>query len=327
MAKGFRSGTSTTNGLGLKMFQEDDLWNLHYATLDVLSKIGVKVESEKAREIYAGIGCSVDSQTHIVKIPPYLVEDAMTTAPSSFRACGRNPKNDWYCEGSRTGFVNFGESVNIIDPYTRKRRKPNKKDIWDSARMVNAMENIAVFERCMVPEDVNPHVGQVWVAEGFYNNCTKHALIGMNRPENIRAACKMGAIVSGGEDKFRERPLFTTSCDPISPLVHSKGAVDSLIQAIECGISSKINPMGLPGGTTCVHLAGTLVTHNAEVTSMFVLGQAVKKGVPLIYGTSTAMMDLRSTLSAVGTPELALFSAAVANVAQFYKVPSFVAGG
>ena len=60
---------------------------------------------------------------------------------------------------------------------------------------------------------------------------------------------------------------------------------------------------------------------------MFVLGQAVKKGVPLIYGTSTAMMDLRSTLSAVGTPELALFSAAVANVAQFYKVPSFVAGG
>ena len=50
MAKGFRSGTSTTNGLGLKMFQEDDLWNLHYATLDVLSKIGVKVESEKARD-------------------------------------------------------------------------------------------------------------------------------------------------------------------------------------------------------------------------------------------------------------------------------------
>lgn len=327
MAKGFRAGTSTAKGLGLKMFQEDDLWGLHYATLDVLSKIGVKVESEKAREILAGIGCTVDKETHIVKIPPYLVEDAMSTAPSTFRACGRNPEKDWYCEGTRTGFVNFGESVSIIDPYTRKRRKPNRKDVWDSARMVNAMDNIAVFERCMVPDDVNPHVGQVWVAEGFYNNCSKHALIGMNRPENIRAACKMGAIVSGGEDKFRERPLFTTSCDPISPLVHSRGAVDSFIQALECGISSKINPMGLPGGTTCVHLAGTLVTHNAEVTSMFVLGQAVKKGAPLIYGTSTAMMDLRTTLSAVGTPELALFSAAVANIAQFYKVPSFVAGG
>lgn len=327
MAKGFRAGTSTAKGLGLKMFQEDDLWGLHYATLDVLSKIGVKVESERAREILAGIGCTVDKETHIVKIPPYLVEDAMSTAPSTFRACGRNPEKDWYCEGTRTGFVNFGESVSIIDPYTRKRRKPNRKDVWDSARMVNAMDNIAVFERCMVPDDVNPHVGQVWVAEGFYNNCSKHALIGMNRPENIRAACKMGAIVSGGEDKFRERPLFTTSCDPISPLVHSRGAVDSFIQALECGISSKINPMGLPGGTTCVHLAGTLVTHNAEVTSMFVLGQAVKKGAPLIYGTSTAMMDLRTTLSAVGTPELALFSAAVANIAQFYKVPSFVAGG
>lgn len=99
MTKGFRSGTNTSNGLGLKMFHEDDLWTLHYATLDVLSKIGVKVESEKAREIYAGIGCFVDNETHIVKIPAWLVEDAMSTAPSTFRACGRNPEKERYSHG------------------------------------------------------------------------------------------------------------------------------------------------------------------------------------------------------------------------------------
>jgi trimethylamine--corrinoid protein Co-methyltransferase len=53
----------------------------------------------------------------------------------------------------------------------------------------------------------------------------------------------------------------------------------------------------------------------------------VKKGHPMVYGTSTTMMDLRTTVACVGTPELALFSAAVAKLAQFYNLPSWVAGG
>jgi trimethylamine--corrinoid protein Co-methyltransferase len=137
----------------------------------------------------------------------------------------------------------------------------------------------------------------------------------------------MGYVVSGGEDKFRERPLFSQSTDPVSPLVHSKGATDTLIQAIRLGVPAKINSMGLAGGTTCVHLASTLVTHNAEMLSMFVLSQLVKKGHPMVYGTSTALMDLRTTIASVGCPELALFSAAVAKMAQFYNIPSWVAGG
>ena len=46
-----------------------------------------------------------------------------------------------------------------------------------------------------------------------------------------------------------------------------------------------------------------------------------------VYGSSTAMMDLRTTCSAMGSPEAALFSAFVAKMAQFYKVPSWVSGG
>lgn len=57
------------------------------------------------------------------------------------------------------------------------------------------------------------------------------------------------------------------------------------------------------------------------------LGQLVKKGYPMVYGTSTTMIDLRTTIAAVGTPELAIYSAAVAKLAQFYGIPSWVAGG
>ncbi len=85
--------------------------------------------------------------------------------------------------------------------------------------------------------------------------------------------------------------------------------------------------MGLIGGTTCINMASTLVTHNAEVLSMIVLGQSVRRGHPLVYGSTTGILDLKTCLAAVGAPESALFSAAIAKLAQFYKVPSWVAGG
>lgn len=325
--RGIHAGSARLEGIGLNMFTYDELYDIHLATLDVLWNIGVKVESEQAREIFYSHGCTVNPETHIVKIPAHLVEDAIRSIPKTFRACGRNPENDWLNESNRTGFVNFGEAVQMIDPYTRKIRKPSKKDVDDVTRFCEAMDQIVIYERALGPHEVDPDVAQVHIAESFYNYSTKHAYIGMNRPENMRAAAKMGYVVAGGEDKFRERPLFSQSTDPVSPLVHSKGATDTLLEAIKMGVPAKINSMGLAGGTTCVNLAATLVTHNAEILSMFVLGQLVKRGYPMVYGTSTTMMDLRTTVACVGTPELALFSAAVAKLAQFYMIPSWVAGG
>ncbi len=327
LARGLLTNTAKYPALGLNMFTDDELFEVHLATLDVLWNVGVKVESKEAREIFAGIGCTVDEASHIVKIPAWLVEDAINTVPPNYRAYARDPKNDWYCEAGRTGFVNFGEAVNVIDPYTRERRNPNMDDLWNSVTMIDNLDSIVLFERNIVPKEVNPHVGQLYVLEAFLNNSTKPAYIGMHDPQNVKYAIKMGGIVAGSEEKFRERPWFGTSTDPISPLVQSQGATEALILATKTGIPVKINPMGLAGGTTCVHLAGTMVTHNAEVLSMFVLGQALKRGVPMVYGSSTAMMDLRTTVSCVGSPELALISAFVAKIAQFYKVPSWVAGG
>ena len=325
--RGLHAGSTRMDGIGLNMFTDDELYDIHLATLDVLWNIGVKVESEEAREILYSNGCTLDRDTNIIKIPAYLVEDALRSIPKTFRACGRNPENDWLNESNRTGFVNFGEAVTMIDPYSRELRKPFKQDVDDVTRFCEAMDQVIVFERAIAPSEVDPDVAQVHIAESFYNHSTKHAYIGMNRPENMRAVAKMGYVVSGGEDKFRERPLFSQSTDPVSPLVHSKGATDTLIQAIRLGVPAKINSMGLAGGTTCVHLASTLVTHNAEILSMFVLSQMVKKGHPMVYGTSTTMIDLRTTVACVGTPELALFSSAVAKMAQFYQIPSWVAGG
>jgi trimethylamine--corrinoid protein Co-methyltransferase len=85
--------------------------------------------------------------------------------------------------------------------------------------------------------------------------------------------------------------------------------------------------MAMAGGSSPTHLAGTLVTHNAEVLGGLVLNQLTCKGAPFMYGSSTTAMDLRLGTAAVGTPECAMINAAVARLARYYSLPSFVAGG
>lgn len=325
--RNLQPGTLLTSGIGLSMFSEDELEKIHLATLEILLEMGVKVESTQALEIFDGAGCNVNKETQIVKIPAHIVEDSIRSCPATFKACGRDPEKDYVCENGRSGFVNFGEAPKMIDPKTRKLRTPMKADVDEATVFLDALDQVIVFERPLTPSNMDQEICSLYNTKAFLNSCTKHGYIGINSVENMRTCFKMASIVAGGEDKFRERPIFSTTCDPISPLMHSKEACDVLIEACRLGVPLKINPLGLAGGTTCMNLASTLVTHNAENLSMIVLGQAVRKGHPMVYGSSTSIMDLKNGLAAMGAPEMGVFSAAIAKLAKFYRLPSWVSGG
>ncbi len=312
---------------GLNVLSPNDLEQIHLATLDVLWNIGLKVKSRNARDILGDNGCVVDKQTEIVKIPSNLVEDAIHSAPATFRAHAINPENDYVVGGTRTGFVNFGEAPALMDPVTRKPRPATKADVDNTVRFVDTLDNIVGWERPLTPRDLDEDMASIYNTYSFLSHSSKHGFLGVYTVEHFRAAVKMGAVIAGGEDKLRHSPLFTVSSDPISPLVLSEEATDVLIECCKFGVPVKINALGLAGGTTCVDLASTLVTHNAEVLGSITLGQLVRKGAPLVYAGSTSIMDMSTTLAAMGAPEMAMISAALAKLAQFYKMPSWVGGG
>lgn len=314
-------------GFGLNVFSQDDLQQIHLATLDVLWDIGLRVKSPKAREILGDNGCVVDRKTEIVKFPPHLVEGAIQSAPATVRAHAIDPANDYVAGGKKTGFVNFGEAAALMDPETRKVRPATRKDVDDTVRFIDALDNMIGWERPLTPCDVDEDMASIYNSYAFFSRSSKHGFLGIYTVEHFQAAVRMGAIVAGGEDELRRSPLFTCSADPVSPLVLTEEAADVLIEACRFGVPVKVNGLGLCGGTTCVDLASTLVTHNAEVLGSVTLGQLVRRGAPMIYAGSTSIMDLRTSLAAMGAPEMAMISAALAKLAQFYKMPSWVGGG
>lgn len=99
-----------------------------------------------------------------------------------------------------------------------------------------------------------------------------------------------------------------------------------MIEASLAGVPMLILSMGLAGGTTPATIAGTLVVTNAEILAGIVLTQIVNKHTPVIYGSSTTIMDMQRATSPVGAPEHAMFGAAVGQIGHYYGIPTYVGG-
>lgn len=327
MKRSLKAGKRHSGGFGLNVFTDDELYEIHLATLEVLKGTGVYVENEKALEIFDGGGAIVNPKNGIVKIPPHVVEDAIRAAPSTFHAYGRIPESDIVLEANRISFTNFGEGIRFVDPKTGELKDTTKADIEKASRIIDYLEHVETYERCMCSHDKPPEVQALHNAEASLTNTTKHHWLGPVNAYQSRRIVEMLVAIAGSNEQLRERPFLTFVSCPVSPLKLPKDHCDIIMEAAQNGLGLNVIGMAMSGGSSPIHLAGTLVSQNCEVLSSLVLNQLVCKGSPFVYGSSTCAMDLRRATASVGSPELAMISAAVARLARYYSLPCFVAGG
>ena len=55
-----RASIDGGRGFGLKAFSEDELYTIHLATLEVLAQTGIRVECDRAMDIFEGSAVAVD---------------------------------------------------------------------------------------------------------------------------------------------------------------------------------------------------------------------------------------------------------------------------
>jgi trimethylamine--corrinoid protein Co-methyltransferase len=327
MQRRLKAGKNRNSGFSLNLMTDDEIHEIHLATLHTLKNTGVFVENEKALEIYHGAGCTVDAKTKTVKIPPYVVEDAIYTAPATFVAYGRHPESDVALEDNRVTFTNFGEGIMFVDPETGEHRDTTKKDIEMASRLIDYLENVETYERAMCSHDKPPEVQAIHNAEASLTNTTKHHWLGPVNGFQLEKIVDICAAITGSREKLRERPLLSFTTCPISPLKLTDHHCEIIMGAARHGMGVNVIGMAMSGGSGPVHLAGTLVVQNCEVLASLVLSQLSQKGVPFMYGSSTCPLDLRRATATVGSPETGMISAAVARLARYYSLPCFVAGG
>ncbi len=207
-------------------------------------------------------------------------------------------------------------------------RDSNEQDLANIAKLCDAMDGLSFFS---LPVSARNWAGNgsedVHEAYTSMKNTTMHFHHIDPVADNVKYYFEMvKAYYHGDEYKALNYPIMSMLVCPTSPLELSYNAAQCIIQGARYGIPVNVLSMAMAGGSSPVFLAGTLVTHNAEILSGIVLSQLAKPGAKIMYGSSTTTFDLKRGTAPVGSPELGLISAAVAKMGQYYGLPVFTAG-
>ncbi|MBW2296010.1 MAG: trimethylamine methyltransferase family protein [Deltaproteobacteria bacterium] len=313
----------------LNGFSDENIDLIHQATLAILEKTGIRVESREAVEIFQGSGAGVEKDDHgfRVKFSPALVEECVRFAPGTITLYGRDPRYDITLEKGRSCFTLFGENINVIDPYSQKLRACTKKDLGQATRVADALDEIAIVEKCMGSHEKPAQTQSLHNYEAMVTNTGKHVLHGFFSAENTKKIVDMAAACAGGMDNFKKRPCVTAVVCPTSPLTLVQQCCEVIIETARSGVGICCVTMPLSGTTSPATLAGTLVLQNAELLSALVLTQLAAKHTPFIYGSCATIMDLKIGNPAMGAPENGMLSVGTAKLAQYYDIPSWCGSG
>jgi len=288
----------------------------------IIEKVGVRFPSERALDIWAANGATVDREKKTVKVKGELIESALKKCPPVYPLAARNPDQDLMLDGNHVFLGTDGCGVEVIDIHTGLRRTSELQDIRDIARIADATEEVAFHWVPVSAQDTPVETRGLHEIKQFGRTPPS-----MCKPESIykeceaKAAIDMAAMIAGGKDALRQRPVLSLMQCTASPLGHDGGSLDAAMLAAEAGIPTGFMTMAACLTTGPATLAGTLVVGNAEVITGTALLQLAYPGAPVFYAAAQTASDLRTGAYTGGGPEDFLFGAATNILSDFYNIP------
>ena len=211
MAKKHRGPGKGLIGGRYKPLTDEQVRQIHEASLAILERTGVQVEEPEALRLFTEAGTDVDGNR--VRLPQSLIEDTLDKAPSRVVLAGRNPDNDLILEGARVHIGTGGAALQVLDLETSKIRKAVLRDVARMARIVDALDNIHFYLIPIYPTDMSKENVEINKYYASLANTSKHVQAGVYTIQGIRDVVEMCERISGGAGPLRERPLvsFITS--------------------------------------------------------------------------------------------------------------------
>lgn len=306
----------------LKILEKNDLEAIHGATLKVLERTGILVNSDQTLSLLASKGYQVDRKTKIVKMPEDMVMEAVKSCEHNFKWHARSEKNTVDVVDGRTKIGPGSQCLHYLDPETDKVRSPLLKDGIMIARLLDALDSAAIAYVPVQLSDVPDNAQNVVQMAAGLINSSKLTMGGSADRADFELTLKIADAVLGDREALRKKALFTGYIDPISPLGHDHTMLEVLLGYSSYNLPVFVTVMALAGGTAPASLAGLLVQMNAEVLSSVVIAKCVTKSPKIIYGSVSCPLDMRSGIASTGSPEFALIGVGSIQMAKFYGLPS-----
>ncbi len=307
----------------LEVLSQEEIKQIHESTLDLLEKVGVRVESPEARATLTQAGARSEEKTQFVKFPRDLVISRLKQVPASFSLYGPEPSFSVKIDTESIHFSTIGTPVKIYDPAKKNlTRSSTLADSINQLRLVETLEHIVALQSDVWPNDVEYlqihwHLLKAWATYGkkpYGLGC-----LGRVASEDMM---QLTSFRTGGMENLVDKPRLIGFFNPTSPLLLPQIMTNGLEVWAKRNQPMIIAPCAAAGSTAPVTLAGLLTQSNMEILSAIVLDQIYRPGHAVLYGSVSSPMDLSTGNVAWGAIETGLIHVGIAQLARFYHIPS-----
>ena len=300
----------------LELLSTEDLDAIHETSMRVLEQIGVAFPQAEALAVFRQHGAQVDASR--VYLTENQVMDALKGVPGHFTLHARNPKRSVTIGGGSLVFAPAYGAPFLVDVEAGKR-SATLDDYRQLAVLSHALPNQDVSGYLLVePEGVpSAHLHMLYAHMIHSDKVFMGSTAGRN---GARATFDMARILFGSD--WAERAVTIGLVNSLSPLGYSAEMLDALLEYAKTRQPVVIAALAMAGSTGPVTLAGLLAMQNAELLAGIVLTQWISPGMPVVFGSTSTNIEMKSGALCIGSPELSQMVAAHAQLARRYGIPS-----
>ena len=310
------------NGLKNQLaFSEDRLASIHRTALRVLDNLGIRVLHAEARRKFKVAGALVNEATKIVKIDQTLIEQALASAPSQFTLHGATMEKDVVLGGDS---LVFGPVVGppYVSDLDYGRRPGTLEDTRNFIKLSEHFDVIHVQTTNVESQDIPTKFRHLKTTESQLMLSQKPPFIYSRGASQVLQALEMVRIARGlNIDQFCERPFCYTSINTNSPRQLDMPMCQGIIDFAEAVQMLIITPFTLAGAMAPITISGALILQHAEALAGIALSQIVRPGAPVVYGSFTSNVDMKSGSPAFGTPEFVSAAFGAGQLARHVGLP------
>ncbi|RMF35611.1 MAG: methyltransferase [Alphaproteobacteria bacterium] len=292
------------------------------AAMRILEEIGILFLNEEALAILDRAGADVDHESRNVRMGREMVRELVAKAPPEFAITPRNPDRQIRIGGRHVVFGNVSSPPNCSD-LDRGRRVGDRESFRDFIKLSQYFNCIHFCGGYPVePTDIHASVRHLDCLQDKLTLCDKvvHAYsLGAERVEDVMEMVRIAGGLS--HEEFEAAPRMYTNINSSSPLKHDWPMLDGAMRHARRGQPVIVTPFTLAGAMAPVTIAGAVALQTAEALCAIALLQLVRPGAPVVMGSFTSNVDMKSGAPAFGTPEYMRATQISGQMARFYGLP------
>lgn len=290
---------------------------VHEYSLRILSSVGVRVDSQRARQLFAhAIGPACADGDH-VRIPRELVEWALEVAPATVDVYDRRGQLAFRLGDDRTRFGIGVTTLYYQDPQTDELVPFARKHMEEMVRLGSALPRYDVISTVGIIQDIPPDASDLYAALEMVANTVKPLVILVSDEHRFPAVLDLLEHLCGD---LVSRPFVIPYFNPVTPLILNQGTADKMLVAIERGLPFIYSNYSMAGMSAPITPAGMIALLNAELLAGLTLSQLAREGTPVILGSLPAFFDMKE-MTNFYDPHSLVLNLACAEMMAYYRLP------